>query len=70
MNTNANRTEVVTEHAHTYRNTCDKLTRFVIQKGIVGSGRLRCCWLAQKNRNREAIVRTVTVTVTVTGYLF
>ena len=26
MNTNTNRTEVVTEHAHTYRNTCDILT--------------------------------------------
>ena len=52
--TNKNETEVVTEHAHTYRNTCDTLTRFVVQKEIVGSGRFRDCWLVPKNREREA----------------
>ena len=54
VNTSTNRKEVVTEHAHTYRNTCDTLTRFVVQKEIVGSGRFRDCWLVPKNREREA----------------
>jgi hypothetical protein len=57
--TNTNRTEVVTEHAHTHTNTCDIMTRFVVQREIVGSVRPRCCWLVPKNRDREAIVRTV-----------
>jgi hypothetical protein len=55
VNTNTNRTKVVTEH----RNTCDTPTRFVVQREIVGSGRFRCCWLVPKNSEREAIVRTV-----------
>ncbi len=59
MNTNTNRTEVVIEHAHTYRNTCDTLTRFVVQREIVGSARFRYSWLVPKNREREAIFLTV-----------
>ncbi len=53
------KTEVVTEHAHTDRNTCNTLTRFVVQREIVGSGRFRGSWLIQKNREREVIVRFV-----------
>ncbi len=41
VNTNKNRSEVVTEHAHTDRNTCNALTRFVVKREIVGSGRFR-----------------------------
>ncbi len=39
LNANKNRTEVVTEHAHTYRNTCNTLKWFVVQREIVGSVR-------------------------------
>ncbi len=35
MDTNTNRTEVVTERVHTYRNTCHTLTRVVVQRKIV-----------------------------------
>jgi hypothetical protein len=45
---NKNRTEVVTEHAHTYSNTCSTLTRSVVKREIVGSGRFKGCWLVQK----------------------
>ena len=38
VNTNKNRTEVVIEHAHSDRNTCNTPTRFVVQREIVGSG--------------------------------
>ncbi len=48
MNRNTDRTEVVTEHAHTHRNASDTLTRFMVQREIVGRGRFRRCWLAQK----------------------
>ena len=36
VNTNIHGRKVVTEHAHTYRNTCDTLTRFVVQREFVG----------------------------------
>jgi hypothetical protein len=60
VNTNKNRTDVVTQHAHTHRSTCNTLTRCVVQREIGGSGRSRGCWRVPKNREREAIVRTVT----------
>jgi hypothetical protein len=66
VNTNKNETEDVTEHAHTYRNTCNTLTltRFLVQprREIVGCGRFRDCWLVPKKQGaseRDAIVRTV-----------
>ncbi len=39
VNANTNGTEVVTVYAHTHRNACDTLTRFVVPTEIVGSGR-------------------------------
>jgi hypothetical protein len=39
VNTNKNRAEIVIEHVHTDRNTCNTLTQFVVQRKIVGSGR-------------------------------
>jgi hypothetical protein len=60
LNTNTNRTEVVTEHAHTYRNTCDTPIRFVVPREIVGSGGFRSCWprAGLMGSEREAIVCT------------
>jgi hypothetical protein len=49
MNKNKNGTELVTEHAHTDRNTCNTRTRFVVKREIVGSGRFRGCRLVPKN---------------------
>ncbi len=51
MNQNKNRTEVVTEHAHTERNTCNAQTRFVLQREIAGSRRFRGC-LACSSHNK------------------
>jgi hypothetical protein len=60
MNTNTDRTGVVTEHVHTYRKTRGTLTLFAdSERKIVGSGRFKCCWLVPKTKEREAIVRTV-----------
>ncbi len=56
MKTNTDRTEVVTEHAHTHRNASDTLTRFVVQREIVCSGRFGFCWLVhQKGRPSSAL---------------
>ncbi len=38
VNTYKTRSEVVTEHAHTDRNTCNTLARFLVQREIVGVG--------------------------------
>jgi hypothetical protein len=51
--------KLLQENAHTNMNTCNTLTRFVVQRDIVSSGRFRGWWLVLTSREREAIVRTV-----------
>ncbi len=58
MNTkrSCDRTRACTQKCKRLTNT---VSNSVAQREIVGSGRFRCCWLVQKNRDRKAIVRTV-----------
>ncbi len=61
MDKNKSRREIVMQHAQTDRNACNTLTRFVVQREIVGSGGCRGCWLVltQYKTGRDAMDPTV-----------